>query len=147
MSWYLTYIRTLGRGFTLDDPDTIAYSSTTIASIIYIVYNIQINVDPEQYGTNYLYTNADILYFLAACYYIFANLRDDNWFWFLPFAGQYGVAPGRITIETTKTLPCHGKRIILITDLCRRRRTKNDIEKQKQDKINENDERIVNVRL
>ena len=55
MSWYRTYVRTLGRGFTLDDPDTIAWLATTISSIIYLVYNIQINVDPEQYGTNMLY--------------------------------------------------------------------------------------------
>ena len=129
-SWYLTYIRTLGRGFSLDDPDTIAYLSTTIASIIYFIYNIQINAQPEQYGTNYLYTYADILYFIGACYYIFAVLRDDHWFWFLPFAGQYGVAPGRVKVETTKVLPTYGKPVILMTDPCVRRRTDNGPVKQ-----------------
>ncbi|CAF0966581.1 unnamed protein product [Didymodactylos carnosus] len=78
MSWYRTYTRTLGRGFTLDDPDTI-------------------NVYPDQYGTNYLYTNGDILYFVGACYYIFACLRDDGWFWFMPFAGQYRIASGKLS--------------------------------------------------
>ena len=120
MSWYLTYTRTLGRGFSLDDPDTIAYLCTTIASIIYLVYNIQINIHPEQYGTNYLYVNADILYFVSACFYIFAALRDDHWFWFLPMAGQYGVAPGKIHVETKKVLPKYGKADILIIDLCKR---------------------------
>ncbi|CAF1307389.1 unnamed protein product [Rotaria sordida] len=120
MSWYMTYIRTLGRGFTLDDPDVIAYSCTTISSIVYLVYNIQINVKPELYGTYYLFTYGDIVYFVGACYYIFASLRDDHWFWFLPLAGQYGVAPGRVHVET-KNLPQLGKPMVLITDVCRRR--------------------------
>src|ERR1700734_1490543 len=88
MSWYMTYIRTLGRGFTLDDPDTIACLATFISSIIYFVYNIQINIQPEQYATNLIYTYGDIVYFTGACYYLFATLRDEHWFWFLPLAGQ-----------------------------------------------------------
>jgi hypothetical protein len=143
LSWYLTYIRTLGHGFSLDDPDTIAYLSTTIASIIYFVYNIQINIDPTQYDTNYLYTNADILYFLGACYYIFAALRDDGWFWFLPFCGQYGVAAGRIQIKTKKVLPTYGKPPILMIDPCRRRGKENDVEKRKQDASNANNDIII----
>ena len=126
----MTYIRTPGRGFTMDDPDTIAFTSTTIASIIYFIYNIQINVSPEQYGTNFLYTYGDILYFIGSCYYIFATLRDDHWFWFLPLAGQYGVAPGRVQIETTKILPAYGKPTVLMTDPCMRRRG-NDTMQQK----------------
>jgi hypothetical protein len=128
----MTYIRTLGRGFTLDDPDTVAWLATTISSIIYIVYNIQINVQPEQYGTNYLYTYGDIVYFLGSCYYIFAALRDENCFWFMPLAGQYGVAAGRVHIDTTKSLPAYGKPKILITDICRCCRTKKEIPKQEQ---------------
>ncbi|CAF1312480.1 unnamed protein product [Rotaria sordida] len=120
MSWYLTYTRTLGRGFTFDDPDTVAYLTTTISSVIYIVYNIQINIYPEQYGTNILYKYGDILYFIGAWYYIFAGLRDENCLWFLPLAGQYGVAAGSVRVETKK-LPKYGKSPILITDLCKRR--------------------------
>jgi hypothetical protein len=130
----MTYIRTLGRGFSLDDPDTIAYLSTTISAILYFIYNIQINVHPEQYGTNLLYTYADILCFIGACYYIFAALRDDHWFWFLPTAGQYGVAPGKIQIQTEKSLPSYGKPSILITDACRRR-TANDVAKTDQNEL------------
>lgn len=143
MSWYMTYIRTLGHGFSLDDPDVIAYLSTTIASIIYFIYNIQINVQPEQYGTNYLYTYGDILYFLGSCYYIFAALRDDHWFWFLPVCGQYGVAPGRIQIETKRTLPLYGKPVILMTDPCKRRRTKTDKVEEKPNKLNASKEIIT----
>ncbi|CAF1557844.1 unnamed protein product, partial [Didymodactylos carnosus] len=99
MSWYRTYTRTLGRGFSLDDPDTVAYLCTFISSLIYITYNIQITAHPEQYGTNYLYTYGDIVYFVGACYYCFACLRDDSWFWFMPLAGQYGIAAGRLQTE------------------------------------------------
>ena len=121
ISWYMTYIRTLGRGFTLDDPDIIAMLTTTTASIMYFVYNIQVNVQPEQYATNYLYSYADILYFIGAVYYLLASLRDDHWFWYLPLAGQYRVAAGKVEIDTTKTLPSYGKPPILVTNLCRRK--------------------------
>lgn len=136
MSWHLTYIRTSGRGFSLDDPDTIAYLCTTIVSIIYLVYNIQINVDPEDYGSNYLYVNGDILYLVTACFCIFATLRDDYWFWFLPMSGQYAVAPGKISIETEKVLPSYGKPSILIRELCRRRRVETKREQAQQDQSN-----------
>jgi len=130
VSWYLTYIRTLGRGFTLDDPDTIAWLATSISSVIYMVYNIQINVQPEQYGTNFLYTYGDIVYFVGSCFYIFAALRDENCFWFLPVSGQYGIAPGRIEIETNRSLPAFGKPPILMTRLCKPCQRKNEIKKK-----------------
>ncbi|CAF4877573.1 unnamed protein product, partial [Rotaria socialis] len=38
-----------------------------------------------------------------------------------PLAGQYGVAPGKIRVET-RALPQFGRPEILITDLCRRRK-------------------------
>jgi hypothetical protein len=136
----------LGHGFSLDDPDTIAYLSTTTASITYFVYNIQINVQPEQYGTNFLYIYADILYFIGSCYYIFAALRDDHWFWFLPMAGQYGVAPGKIQVETEKILPTYGKPATLITDLCKCCRRKNHTTKtNEKDQSNMNDMITITV--
>ncbi len=116
----MTYIRTLGRGFTLDDPDVIAFSATTTASMIYVVYNIQVKVYPEEYNGNTLYTYGDILYLLGACYYVIADLRDHNWFWFLCLAGQYGVAAGRIHVDT-KVLPQYGRPAVLMTDCCRQR--------------------------
>ena len=96
MSWYRTYTRTIGRGYTLDDPDTVAYTLTTISSFIYITYNIQILVDPGLYGTNELFKTGDIIYFVGSFFYLWANLRDDGWLWWLPVAGQYHLAPGRI---------------------------------------------------
>jgi hypothetical protein len=83
------------------------------------------NVYPEEYSTSDLYTYGDILGFIGSIYYILGTLRDDNWFWFLPLAGQYGIAIGRIHIDT-RTLPKFGKPEILITDLCRRRKDDNN---------------------
>ncbi|CAF0866269.1 unnamed protein product [Rotaria sordida] len=132
LSWYMTYTRTIGRGFTFDDPDTMGYLTTTSNTLMYLVYNIQLNIYPEQYGTNQIYVYADVLGFIGSVYYILGTLRDENWFWFLPLAGQYGIAAGRIHIET-RVLPQFGRHEILITNLCRRRK-----EKIKDNKENEN---------
>lgn len=102
MSWYRTYTRTINRGYTLDDPDTVAYTLTTLSSFIYITYNIQVLQNPEVYGTNILYYYGDIIYFIGAFFYLWANLRDDGWLWWLPVAGQYGIAAG--TIQTGKPI-------------------------------------------
>ncbi|CAF0803131.1 unnamed protein product [Adineta steineri] len=102
MSWYRTYTRAIGRGYTLDDPDTVAYLLTTLSSFIYIAYNIQILTHPEQYGSNTLYYNGDIIYFIGSVFYLWANLRDDGWLWWMPVSGQYGIAAGRI--ETGKPI-------------------------------------------
>jgi hypothetical protein len=135
MSWYLTYKRTLGHGFTLDDPDTIAYLMTTSGAIVYFIYGIQMYVRPEDYNTSTLYKSGDICYFIGACYYIFAALRDDHWFWFLPFAGQYGVAPGSVRYDTKECLSQDGLPPVLITDLCRRRHIRPEMEQKKSESI------------
>jgi hypothetical protein len=96
MSWYRTYTRTLGRGYTLDDPDTVAYVLTTLSSFVYITYNIQIITGTTDYGGDDLYYKGDIMYSVGAFFYLWANLRDDGWLWWLPVGGQYGIAPGRI---------------------------------------------------
>ncbi|CAF1583144.1 unnamed protein product [Adineta ricciae] len=137
VSWYMTYTRTIGRGFTLDDPDTMAYLTTTSNTLIYLVYNIQMNVYPEQYGSNQLFAYADILGFIGSVYYICGTLRDENWFWFLPLAGQYGLAAGRIHIDT-RTLPKFGCDNIIITDLCRRRKIKENEKEYQEPNTNMN---------
>jgi hypothetical protein len=136
VSWYRTYTRTLGRGFTLDDPDTMGYLATTSNTFVYLVYNIQMNAHPEQYGINQIFTYGDILGFIGSVYYIFGTLRDENWFWFLPLAGQYGIAARRIHIDT-RTFPQFGNPQLLITDICRRRKntTKED-NKQTDNNVN-----------
>ncbi|CAF0722958.1 unnamed protein product [Adineta steineri] len=141
MSWYMTYTRTLGRGFTFDDPDVIAFSTTTIAAIVYVSYSFQVYLYPEQYNDNLLYTYGDILYFLGACFYIFAAMRDQNWFWFLPLSGQYGLAAGKIHVDT-KTLPKFGQPVILMTDCCRKR-SKKQIEQTTEIELNDNNDIIT----
>ncbi|CAF3546868.1 unnamed protein product [Rotaria socialis] len=138
ISWYMTYARALGRGFTFDDPDTMGYLTTTTNTLLYFVYNIQMNIHPEQYGSSQLYIYADILGFVGSIYYIFAALRDDKWLWFLPLAGQYGVAAGSVHVET-KALPKYGRSNVLITDICKRRKEKNE---QSNGKIDNNNTMI-----
>jgi hypothetical protein len=58
---------------------------------------------------------------LNACFCVFACLRDDDWFWFFPVAGQYGIALGRVEVET-KILPQFGKTPMLLTNMCRQRK-------------------------
>ncbi|CAF0981079.1 unnamed protein product [Adineta steineri] len=120
LSWFMTYTRIFGRGYTLDDPDMISNLAMVANAIIYLVYNIQLIVSPEYYETNMLYKYGDICDFVEACFCVFACLRDDDWFWFFPLAGQYGIALGRVQVEA-KTLPQFGKNPILITNMCRRR--------------------------
>ncbi|CAF0721926.1 unnamed protein product [Didymodactylos carnosus] len=131
MSWYRTYTRTLGRGFTLDDPDTMGNLCTTTASFIYITYNIQLNIHPEKYGLNTLYTKGDIFYFIGACYFLFGCLRDDNWFWFFPLAGQYGIASGKLNDSVNVQKPIQqGLEPLLITDVLCCRKRQNNLSKQ-----------------
>ncbi|CAF1664309.1 unnamed protein product, partial [Didymodactylos carnosus] len=75
----------------------------------------QIITDVTQYGDNTIYTYGDIVYFVGACLYVIANLRDDGWLWFFPFAGQYGIPPGRI--ERIKPITV-GKGHLLMTECC-----------------------------
>jgi hypothetical protein len=96
----MTYTRTIGRGFTLNDSDTMAYLTLVTSTLMYFVYNIQMNVYPERYESNKLDSYANIIGFISSVCYIFGTLRDINCCWFLPLAGQYDVATGRILVET-----------------------------------------------
>jgi hypothetical protein len=84
------------------------------------------------------------MYCVGACFYIFANMRDLNWFWFLPLSGQYGVAAGKVCVET-KVLPQFGKPVVLMTDCCRKR-PKKPIKKAKQEELNVNSNNILTFR-
>jgi len=88
-SWYFTYLRLPGRGFTLDDPDIWANFTIVIAAVIYIAYNVQLQLDPSQYGADLLYVVADKMYMANALLYLMGSLRDIGWFWFMPTAGKF----------------------------------------------------------
>ncbi|CAF1378348.1 unnamed protein product [Didymodactylos carnosus] len=138
MSWYRTYTRTIGCGFSFDDPDTFAYSTTTVAACIYISYNLRVLIYPDEYATNHLYYKGDILFCIGAFYYCLAALRDDGWFWFMSLAGQYGIAAG--LVETQKPIK-QGLPQYLVTDLCRNRRQQ--LKKRTEEDKNNNQPDIV----
>lgn len=122
----MTYTRAFGRGYTLDDPDMISSLAMMSNSMIYLIYNVQINLSPELYETNTLYKYADIMGFIDALFCVVACLRDDYWFWFLPLSGQYGIPFGRINVES-KTIPQFGRKPVLLDDIFSiRLKTKSD---------------------
>jgi len=88
-TWYFTYQRVPGRGWTLDDPDTWANLSILTPAVIYIVYNAQMQLYPDEYGVNLLYITADKIYMFNAIIYFVASLRDVGWFWFMSTAGRF----------------------------------------------------------
>jgi len=82
ITWYLTYRRTLGRGYTFDDPDIWANITIWAGTLTYVVYNCQIVNDRSEYGTNVLYVTADWIFFVNSLVYIICSLRDAGWFYF-----------------------------------------------------------------
>lgn len=89
ITWHVTYVRTPGRGYTLDDPDVWALITIFTGAIIYVVYNLQILAHPSSYGKNELYFWGDVFYAMNGVLYLLAGLRDDGWFWWMPLAGSF----------------------------------------------------------
>jgi len=87
-TWYLTYRRIPGRGWTLDDPDVWSLVTILIGDIMYIIYNCMIISDRESYGTNYFYVAADWVFVVNSWLYVACALRDAGWFFQLPTAGR-----------------------------------------------------------
>jgi len=99
ITWYFTYQRVAGRGWTFDDPDMWSNVSIITPAVIYIVYNVQMQLDPSQYGVNFLYVIADKIYMFNAIAYFIASLRDVGWFWFMPTSGRWPVSWRRKQID------------------------------------------------
>jgi len=87
-TWYLTYRRIPGRGWTLDDPDVWALITLIIGDLMYIVYNSEIIFDRSTYGANFLYVAADWVFVVNSWIYVVCALRDADWFFLLPTAGR-----------------------------------------------------------
>jgi hypothetical protein len=94
--WYATYIEaynrdkksTIGRGFTLDDPDLWANITIFIGAFYYFYYNISLFVNNfNNYDTNYTFETGDLFYFINSIFYLICSLRDCDVFWFMPTAG------------------------------------------------------------
>jgi len=88
-TWYITYPRIPGRGWTFDDPDIWANLSIITPGILYIIYNVQLQLHPHIYGANFLYVIADKIYMGNSLLYFICSLRDVGWFWFMPTAGSF----------------------------------------------------------
>jgi len=88
-TWYMTYPRIPGRGWTFDDPDIWANLSIITPGVIYVVYNVQLQLNPYVYGDNFLFVYADKLYMANALMYFLCSMRDVGWFWFMPTAGSF----------------------------------------------------------
>ncbi len=87
-SWWKTFQRKPGRGCTLDDPDLHGGLMIIIPSIIYLVYNIMLLLDPTTYGTNELFMVGDAAYLAGALAYLVGALRDVGCLWWVPRFGR-----------------------------------------------------------
>lgn len=87
-SWWKTFQRKPGRGCTLDDPDLHGGMMIVVPSIIYLVYNIQLLLDPTLYGVNELYMVGDAAYLAGALAYLVGALRDVGCLWWVPRFGR-----------------------------------------------------------
>jgi hypothetical protein len=100
--WYAVYIEeyfitpetTIGRGFTLDDPDLWANLTIDIGALYYFYYNLSLfAMNFHNYDTNYIFVTGDIFYFINSLLYTLASLRDCDLFWSLPTAGIWPKYP------------------------------------------------------
>lgn len=89
----LDYMRqpesTLGRGFTLDDPDMWANISLVGGAFLYLKYSAEVLTSFTAYESNTLYTTADTWYLCNAVAYLICAARDCELLWFMPVAGRF----------------------------------------------------------
>jgi len=95
LTWWMSYERRPGQGWTLDDPDTWSNSTTLVGAIFYFVYNVRVSTHADEYwdpssSAYSLYQYGDIVYFIGSVFYILAALRDDGWFFWMPVGGRVG---------------------------------------------------------
>ena len=79
---------TVGRGFTLDDPDVWANLTLLMGAGYYVHYNFSVYTDPSQYETNYMYVLGDFWYLINSVIYLVCSMRDAECFWFMPCNGR-----------------------------------------------------------
>ena len=49
VTWWMSYERLPGRGWTLDDPDTWSNLTTLVGALLYFAYNVRVQVSPGDY--------------------------------------------------------------------------------------------------
>jgi hypothetical protein len=94
-SWWVTHRRGPGRGLTLWDPDLHSSILLVVPSIIYIVYNARVMANPNDYGTDYLYVKADVIYVVNAGLYVIGAMRDAGFWWWVPMPGCKPLPPDK----------------------------------------------------
>jgi hypothetical protein len=103
VTWWWTYPRgVVGRGWTLDDFDLWGCVCIIVPSMLYLAYNLIIILNPEEYSTNTLYADGNIMYAAGALLYFCASLRDDSW---LDFLATGGACPHGCDAATPIELP------------------------------------------
>jgi len=80
---------TLGRGFTLDDPDMWANISVIVGAGLYVQYNLIVVINPSHYETSDIYVTGDLWYLSNALFYLLCSFRDCEFLWFMPIAGRF----------------------------------------------------------
>lgn len=83
--WYVLVQRfpKRGRGLFLTDVELWAQVTIVVGGVVYVVYNVQILLDPSKYGDYLMYMKADWIYLLNAWLYVMAGSRDRGWCGFL----------------------------------------------------------------
>lgn len=82
--WWSIHERRPGRGLTLWDLDAWCQFFLVISSLVYFVYYLDVTRHPEHYGTNFEYKTADTMYFVGALLYLFSDMRDNDFFFWIP---------------------------------------------------------------
>jgi len=96
IQWYLDYMQDLllnpiacvGRGFTLDDPDSWANVTLVIAASFYFRYNMVVLFNGSVYEKCTIYEQGDLWYAINSVCYLLCSLRDSELFWFMPTNGK-----------------------------------------------------------
>ena len=54
------------------------------SSLVYFYYYVDVTARPDRYATNFEYKTADTMYFVGALMYVAAEMRDQDFFFWLP---------------------------------------------------------------
>lgn len=82
--WWTIHERRPGRGMTVWDLDAWCQFFLVASSLVYFYYYVDVTARPDRYATNFEYKTADTMYFVGALMYVVAEMRDQDFFFWLP---------------------------------------------------------------
>ena len=93
--WWTIHERRPGRGMTVWDLDAWCQLFLVASSLVYFYYYVDVTAKPNRYATNFEYKTADTMYFVGALMYVAAEMRDQDFFFWLPSLPRFlgGDAP------------------------------------------------------